>query len=875
MRIKRMISLLLAVMLLLSIVLVPAAAKGEKTGLEDIRTYKPKAITVVYDDSGSMVNGDNKNPADKSGYIDRWAQAKYALEVFVSILNDEDVLDVFVMSNTGKKVRYSIQGQDREAAVEIIHSGFKTGDFQVETPIGTVDNAFTSLKSKSNKYEKWFIVLTDGAFNENGQANRKLPPEKTKSILNHYSHQINRYNDQKYHLIYIPIEVDPNYKIDGGDFDVLEVDKTHSICQRLLEASAKVYADRDSVKNFSKSLNRIDTNGVSLKQVILFLQGEDVEVQSVSGGKISKSVEVVYTEPSVAINYRKDKGPTFKGHEDYIKTNTSLKGKVLIVEPKDGKYLQPDKEGGIQINYASKDKLPSANSVAYFVPAVELQYSLSAVDNSGKPTQVWLSSDDIGAKTSLTPGDYLLKADIVDSATKKSVSNKALVNPDKSNPAKLDITVMGNTYHLGELKKGVVIHLEGGDSIFDTLAQSSILGGKYYFSLKPFENAIVKKTYSFVVNIEAPQSKKRLDFTFLDVEYLIGDLKKIKDTDYDKMFKATVSCYTDKGEKIAIDNEIWQQLIKGYDAAGSTISPDSPISILTLETENEKHKTNIGAYDVFFKDESVNENGEGVFYIKPNYALDKKGREDAKHTTHRNFGNTKLFKKIGPVCHFKVEVNLPDATETIAYSTAPTPVEQKSAQYIISISVWWAWLIIAIIILAFCYCLKGKLPRHLNGYAYMTKKQEWDLERDRFVDKKINPRTDVKRIKCKRTFLSCIWPFCREHANIRIDKSYFPTLKIKAKNRFFRSSDVILCNHPKDFERMSESEELKVGSRFISYSENMLTTETVKEKKKRKKGFVLSRLNTGIFGFGWKTQTKAAWYELTLNGKKRKRGEDE
>ena len=60
-----------------------------------------KYINVVYDDSGSMIKSDGD--ASSAEFYDKWCQAKYAMEVFSTMLSEGDTLNIFPMSLEGKK----------------------------------------------------------------------------------------------------------------------------------------------------------------------------------------------------------------------------------------------------------------------------------------------------------------------------------------------------------------------------------------------------------------------------------------------------------------------------------------------------------------------------------------------------------------------------------------------------------------------------------------------------------------------------------------------------------------------------------------------------------------------------------------------------
>jgi hypothetical protein len=72
---------------LISVISMPSI--GAQTYTTNQRS---KAIRVVYDDSTSMIE-------DGGVYNDRWGQAKYAMEVFVVMLEGKNAMRVYYMSD--------------------------------------------------------------------------------------------------------------------------------------------------------------------------------------------------------------------------------------------------------------------------------------------------------------------------------------------------------------------------------------------------------------------------------------------------------------------------------------------------------------------------------------------------------------------------------------------------------------------------------------------------------------------------------------------------------------------------------------------------------------------------------------------------------
>lgn len=127
----------------------------------DVKEQPSRAIHVVYDDSTSMIVDDfSKEP------VDRWCQAKYAMEVFASMLGEKDTMSIYAMSDfvyseTGSPVLTVSGSESVEARVQSVHDMITAAS---NTPFESAEQAFTDLQTASAD-EKWLVILTDGVFN--------------------------------------------------------------------------------------------------------------------------------------------------------------------------------------------------------------------------------------------------------------------------------------------------------------------------------------------------------------------------------------------------------------------------------------------------------------------------------------------------------------------------------------------------------------------------------------------------------------------------------------------------------------------------------------------------------------------------------------
>ena len=105
-----------------------------------------RIINVVYDDSGSMVMD-----LESRQFIERWSQAKYAMEVFSAMMSKDDVMNIYPMSIEGK-LGLTVRGDDPNR-VQAVHD--MNGKYR-NTPFVTV----TSAAKKMERFAR-------GEFDEN------------------------------------------------------------------------------------------------------------------------------------------------------------------------------------------------------------------------------------------------------------------------------------------------------------------------------------------------------------------------------------------------------------------------------------------------------------------------------------------------------------------------------------------------------------------------------------------------------------------------------------------------------------------------------------------------------------------------------------
>ncbi len=145
---KRTLSMLLAVILLLTCVFVASPQTRAAEKAED-----PRTIAIVFDNSGSMYKDQKMD----------WCRATYAMEVFASMLNKGDKLMIYPMwpIEVGDK-QYTmrdpmvITDATESSAIREIYTPVPGG-----TPVESIDCALDGLRKDAAR-KKYLVVLTDG-----------------------------------------------------------------------------------------------------------------------------------------------------------------------------------------------------------------------------------------------------------------------------------------------------------------------------------------------------------------------------------------------------------------------------------------------------------------------------------------------------------------------------------------------------------------------------------------------------------------------------------------------------------------------------------------------------------------------------------------
>ena len=250
--VRRVLGLLLACLLAVASAGGALAAGGSKNTVS-------RSIAIVFDNSGSMYMQGNK----------AWCRATYAIEVFASMMNDGDTLQVYPMYPV------TSQGRDYSSLNPVSVSG--GGDISVirdiytpyagDTPIETINDAYTSLQ-RSTADERWLIVLTDGAeFFENGEGLGSETADRLSQVLTACTQGAN--------VLYLGIDaVAVMPQVESSQAYQYYADKASSstdVLSKLTEMCNMIFG-RDELAQAGSQFSF----DVSMKKLILFVQGSGI-----------------------------------------------------------------------------------------------------------------------------------------------------------------------------------------------------------------------------------------------------------------------------------------------------------------------------------------------------------------------------------------------------------------------------------------------------------------------------------------------------------------------------------------------------------------------------------------------------------------------
>ena len=280
---KRYISILLTITLLLTCMLIGTPKVYASTKVDNSR-----AIAIVFDNSGSMYDAGDQ----------AWCRATYAMEVFASMLNAGDILQIYPMHPItvgGKEYTmenpFQITDASQAASIREIYTPRAVG-----TPIESVDCAVQGLQT-TQADKKYMIVLTDGeAFYRD---NCEMSIAKTKTELDsRFQAQVSNGMTVMY------LGIGNNVVMPDTDqseyFVKKQAKNSEDVLSALTDMCNQIFG-RDTLpsKYISERTVKFD---ISMKKLIVFVQGENVSDVKIVGtsGAVGKQIGVASTQYGTA-----------------------------------------------------------------------------------------------------------------------------------------------------------------------------------------------------------------------------------------------------------------------------------------------------------------------------------------------------------------------------------------------------------------------------------------------------------------------------------------------------------------------------------------------------------------------------------------------
>nr|MCR5688875.1 hypothetical protein [Clostridiales bacterium] len=429
---KRILCIFLMLVLLLGSVTVQAGAAGK------VQTNRD--IAVVYDNSGSMF---------ESGQL-AWCRATYAMEVFAAMMNEGDTMRIYPMhpvkiDNTTYDEAHPVTISGPKDA-ELVRRMY-TPDAQ-GTPVQTIDAAHEGLKNASG--ERWLIVLTDGErFSD--ENDRELDHSATEQML---SERLSRYN-QDMNVLYLGIGTGaamPTVTENGQyQFDAEQASESGEVLSKLTSMCNMIFG-RDTMPASGSTLEF----DVSMKKLIVFVQGKDISGVSVTDGS---GKEIGQKTDEHGTHYS-DLGAGGANHGNAVDEN--LQGMVVTyVSEYDRKSDSGQKmpAGRYQLNYSGD----ASSITAYYEPDVDLVVQL--VDEAGNVLQ---GVDDA------YEGSYTLRYGLLDNQTGEMTESPLLGNTHYD----VEYSVNGETFSASSNQKfdETSISLKANDTLNATITAEYLSG---------------------------------------------------------------------------------------------------------------------------------------------------------------------------------------------------------------------------------------------------------------------------------------------------------------------------------------------------------------------------------------------------------------
>lgn len=362
---RRVFTFILIIAALVSLSSVQCFAVGQSSN--------GRIINVVYDDSRSMYLNNET----------RWCQAKYAMEVFCAMMDEEDVMNIYAM-NRSEVLTLKGNDPDRVQKVHTMTSKYSG------TPFSTVTRAGKALSNESSNHERWLVVLTDGSFDNTTQST-------VQSTLDNY-------NTQGIKTVYLAIG-NSAVELYGNTSKGAYAEKaatTSEILSKVTSIANQIFEHQVLSGNYisnsdGKTILNID---IPTDQIVIFAQGENASVSS-----LTLNGKTITPTSSYSVKHSGDVMPLNSEELSAIKVDTSLYGVVSTFDAGD----TPFESGQFSV------KVSNATTVEYYYrPGVTVNCELI------------LNGKEVQTNDKLYAGNYEVTLNFTDPFSGKRISSELL-----------------------------------------------------------------------------------------------------------------------------------------------------------------------------------------------------------------------------------------------------------------------------------------------------------------------------------------------------------------------------------------------------------------------------------------------------------------
>ncbi len=372
------------------------------------KKIKKYEVAVVFDNSGSMFHYEDGPES--------WCRAKYAMEIFGSMLNYEsgDSMTIYPMWYVSTGTEPETNSKDTVQPVKIesindlekIRHMFTPGTDGRGTPFEPVEEAYSALK-QSDKDEKWLIVLTDGTFNGETRQDTNDKERQKEFDKEKLSRLLTAKCTDGIKVQYLAIgegiseEANLNELTNGKDFFADTARDTSEVTEKMIKICNLIFERKDLDDRFISD-NRLKLD-VSMDNLIVFVAGKEageVTLTAPDGRQIvPKSDSGVRKWSELKYSYgMREKYQT--------KEDRSLYGQVVIFGADGG---SSEYSGLVRGDYTIDYK---GDIEIYYEPSVAIDIRVSS-DKDGKDI-ITPQIDENGEIKTLEEGDYYIFYDLID-----------------------------------------------------------------------------------------------------------------------------------------------------------------------------------------------------------------------------------------------------------------------------------------------------------------------------------------------------------------------------------------------------------------------------------------------------------------------------